>query len=829
MLDKSLFLKTLSLPVLIAMLVACGDDSSSNAADVSSSSELEVSSSSNNDSTIVTSIRKNAISGFSQKGPFIKGASVELYELDANYRQTGKSFTGTITSDDGAFKIESIELASQFAILKANGYYRNEVTGKNSSSTITLNAITDLSKREQVNVNLLTHLEYERAMYLVSQDSMSVVEAKKQAEQEILKAFGFEGDFGSSEDLNILSAGDGNAALLAFSILMQGDRSESELTELLTKFASEIKTTGKWSNSSQRLEIADWAKNADLTMKLDTIAININAWKIGTAPEFKSLVRSFWHKEFDLPVCTDSTQGKLAKSKSNDIEHFICKNGKWNLATDIEKDTYGWSAGKASEMKEGSVTKNQYIYDAKLKQWREPTEIELKQVFNVMKWSNVGGPCTEEREGEFIYVTNKLGGEYTCIYKSDVYNPFVRKQGMFGEELLVPTSDDNYDCLCDLHTYQCKGYEWVEVSPMTADSHEWTAAEDGRMSSSAVSRLWYKYDEIIGAWIYASKIDRELYEANDFRACTSKLDGLGIYFNDTFYICKAVASFRADNENYSFFSWEESIHPEHYDTYGIDCSAENVGKIFQGTLTSQLYDDWHVNHFYCSEKGLVMLEDLSASKYDSQSDYYPKATAWSLSKEVFLNPDIEYGTMNDSRDGKTYKTVLIGTQTWMAENMNYSGASVKNAAYCILDEEEFCNVVGRLYDKNVVGEVCPSGWHLPSYDEWNTLLEYVNIEANPEALLARIGWDRGTHQDTYGFAALPSAVARRDAEGASTGWTGTSGHAHFAVDPEGLDDAETILSVSGDYQFGQTYFYPEKEESSNYKPALAVSVRCLKD
>ncbi len=192
---------SLMLPLLCALLAfwACGDGESNSGT------------SANGDS--IVSANKKSIAGVSQKGPFVTGSAVKLYELDGEtYAQTGKSFTGKITSDNGEFGVSSVTLASQYALLEASGYYRNEVSGKKSGGTITLNALTDLSDREKVNVNLLTHLEYERALYLVG-TGVNVPAAKKQAEAEIFNAFGIQGDFANSEDLNIFGEGEGDAAL----------------------------------------------------------------------------------------------------------------------------------------------------------------------------------------------------------------------------------------------------------------------------------------------------------------------------------------------------------------------------------------------------------------------------------------------------------------------------------------------------------------------------------------------------------------------------------------------------------------------------------------
>ena len=127
----------------------------------------------------ITAVKDWEVAGVSQKGPFVTGSSVTVQELDGiTLKQTGKSFKGTIKSDKGDFAIKDINLQSQYAILEASGYYRDEITGKKSTGTVTLRALTDLTKRKTVNINLLTHLEYERVMYLVTEKKMSIAKAK---------------------------------------------------------------------------------------------------------------------------------------------------------------------------------------------------------------------------------------------------------------------------------------------------------------------------------------------------------------------------------------------------------------------------------------------------------------------------------------------------------------------------------------------------------------------------------------------------------------------------------------------------------------------------
>lgn len=114
------------------------------------------------------SVEKSNVQGTIEKGPFVQGSKVMLYELDANFGQTGKSFRTQTVSDLGAFSFDSpIQLSSQYVELETSGYFYNEVKGKLSASQITLNAISDVSNRNTVNVNLITHLEFERVKRLI--------------------------------------------------------------------------------------------------------------------------------------------------------------------------------------------------------------------------------------------------------------------------------------------------------------------------------------------------------------------------------------------------------------------------------------------------------------------------------------------------------------------------------------------------------------------------------------------------------------------------------------------------------------------------------------
>jgi len=82
------------------------------------------------------------------------------------------------------------------------------------------------------------------------------------------------------------------------------------------------------------------------------------------------------------------------------------------------------------------------------------------------------------------------------------------------------------------------------------------------------------------------------------------------------------------------------------------------------------------------------------------------------------------GSFTDARDKKTYKTVIIGTQTWMAQNLDYGGKN-DDIGKCPGEKAENCKKYGTLYTWKEAKEVCPAGWHLPTMDEWKTLVNFA--------------------------------------------------------------------------------------------------------
>ena len=208
-----------------------------------------------NSSSGASSNSSNTVSGYVQKGPFIQGTVITVYELDSNLLQTGKAFIGTIDDNTGTFNVRG-NVVSPYVELSAVGYYFNEVSGSLSTAPLTLQALSDLTDNSSVNVNLMTHLEKKRVEYLIDAGS-TFTTAKSQAQTEIMKIFNIENvSLGSSETLNISKSGDGNAVLLAISAILQSDKTEAELTELLSTINTDIRTDGSLDSTTTKATLA---------------------------------------------------------------------------------------------------------------------------------------------------------------------------------------------------------------------------------------------------------------------------------------------------------------------------------------------------------------------------------------------------------------------------------------------------------------------------------------------------------------------------------------------------------------------------------------------
>lgn len=210
------------------------------------------------------------------------------------------------------------------------------------------------------------------------------------------------------------------------------------------------------------------------------------------------------------------------------------------------------------------------------------------------------------------------------------------------------------------------------------------------------------------------------------------------------------------------------------------------------------------------------------------------------------------GTFVDARDEQVYAWTRIGTQVWMAKNLNY--APTADSSWCYNNLETNCATYGRLYswstamavdlvyDSTAWGGsdvlhqgICPAGWHVPSYAEWVTLVDYAiangastAAEPNDNLKANSTLWAANTGVDTYAFAALPSGYYLDKTSLISVGFFGLGSKGTWWAATENLESSsgDTGMNMNTEWPVisatGSTgWYYTEKQGGS--------SVRCVQN
>lgn len=200
-------------------------------------------------------------------------------------------------------------------------------------------------------------------------------------------------------------------------------------------------------------------------------------------------------------------------------------------------------------------------------------------------------------------------------------------------------------------------------------------------------------------------------------------------------------------------------------------------------------------------------------------------------------------SFTDVRDGQSYNVVQIGSQTWMAENLNFALPSAMGGAsknFCPDGDERNCKKMGRLYTWAEAQSVCPEGWHLPTREDFETLVKVAGgstsegVEGSSEtsgyALKSTSGWfKKGNGSDAFGFRALPAgymaaaeSVVNSEADDSYAGkFDGIGGYAYFWSAT--TDEKESAFAH---YLFLD--FSSSVAELKSFDKFSARSVRCVK-
>ena len=288
------------------------------------------------------------------------------------------------------------------------------------------------------------------------------------------------------------------------------------------------------------------------------------------------------------------------------------------------------------------------------------------------------------------------------------------------------------------------------------------------------------------------------------------------------------------------------------DDYGF--SAIPVGR---SSFESETYFESSVANFWsvdddgrANSVSLDKDEDARFDREDARNRFSVRCVKDEKSKSGFVHPSsVVKDSVIDSRDGQAYKTVTIGLQTWMAENLNYE----VQGSYCYLDSVEYCSKYGRFYTWTIAKDVCPAGFHLPSKAEWETLIEsaggevyaYTLLKSRIETIekdLSRNGtigknflwYGNVAGRDDYGFTAFP--VGCRSSDGnfeEENKYVASDAHFWSSTESDSRDSAYSMdfkrdveWSIEGSFaDFKNVLRTLLKQRDKNY----AVPVRCVKD
>ena len=789
----------------LALFVACGDDDSSGGELNSPAAE------------------KRIVSGFVQKGPFSKGSSVLIQELgEESLEPTGKSAEGKVSNDNGAYSVEFEEFESPYVLIKAEGTFHNELTGKVTKSPVTLYALADISDKEKVNVNLLTHLSYKRVLYLVSALGIDVEDAKEMAESEVLRAFGISGNYSAAESLSVSGSHSGDEVLLAISGLMlecldrdgsiaisingQTNDDGDMLNGCMADFIADIEKDGVWDDRFAAVRIADWIAGRSMGKKLDSTFRNA-----------KEKMDKFWWKLYELDDCDSGNEGSEHQDKNplstRYMSYFRCEDGNWYAVDTLEQDSLKKDTLKNDSLKNDTLEQADTGSVADTNTSPIDTLIFPADTGNVDKDSNaivwtISEECTEARLNWTIRVLKGDSSRYfTCgekgwiIMTVEEYEEYRWTVGTEGQSQIKTATQECYvyengewnkrdssncklglrGCIWDRQGelakspntglwYTCNNLVWKWTDNAKADTillgHDY---EEGAFAKGPASGTSYVYQN--GKWRQGTKMD-SIMVALGGTTCITEGDTSTVKYNGEYYVCTRRST--------SSIPLQWIVAPLIYnDTYDDRAECSETGLYGDGSFHNK-HDD--PARTYLCDNGTFRLQ------YSREMDLHAGCVSYNRGKKIKVNyshfvctedgwkvdpTQIEYGTFTDKRDNKEYKTVGIWNQVWMAENLDYRDSvktpGLEGNRWCYDDDEDFCETYGSIYSCEISKEICPQGWHLPTKAEWDTLFNFVTYmdESFGEALRATSGWTAANGNDAngtdlFGLAVLPGGYRYDD-------------------------------------------------------------------
>ncbi|WP_295684739.1 fibrobacter succinogenes major paralogous domain-containing protein [uncultured Fibrobacter sp.] len=330
-------------------------------------------------------------------------------------------------------------------------------------------------------------------------------------------------------------------------------------------------------------------------------------------------------------------------------------------------------------------------------------------------------------------------------------------------------------------------------------------------------------------------VDTVVPTFDDLPACTGDLNGKTAYVEDedSAYVCKKGLWVVDD-------SLTKAVRPDLEEKSSSSAKAKSS--------SNETSDSSSKAKSSSSKEG----KSSSSDEKNSSSSFDFSAVPLASPCKTATEDNCEYGTLTDDRDGQTYKTVKIGEQWWMAENLNYryiqqtyNGGEGDSSSYCYDNDPANCEKYGRLYlwsaamdsagiisdntangcgygeicnhDNVKVRGVCPEGWHLPDTTEWNALFNAVGGGETAGIMLKSTeGWySKGNGSDAYSFSALPAGY--RDYDG------------NYDYEGPNADFWSSTEYGSSLAYFMFLYYCDDNAYLYGLNKGHGFSVRCLKD
>jgi len=684
---------------------------------------------------VLNTVKKQKIYGVSQKGPFAKGATVNIYELDANFDKTKNSFKGK-TDGKGNFEIDikGGELATPHIIVEVSGYYANEVSGRQSDAPITLKSIADVSEKDSVNVNVLTHLEHDKILEL-AKSGVSFEEATRTAQASVLNAFGISlSGIDVSNGMNIFGPSKSDSVLLAVSVLLQGSRTTEEVSSLLTGLGSEIKTSGTLSEQLKS-EVANGLANVDMGELKDNILKLDPAAKVPGFEDIKNAVvkiDSTAALPIDPNAPSEPSSSSGAAPSSSSIAYSPTPSPSPSPSptptptpTPIPSSSSAVSSSSAASGACAGFAKG----TTRLHEGRSKAQF-----------------CDTRDGTKYVYVNI---GNQTWMAENLRYSTADSSMGRCAQG-----KSENCDTYGRLYTLDemfcksgCKEEQWGVADP---NSHIVNIACPAGWHLPSTTEL----EELLA------------YADPNFVAGT---EALGTGRNSAGIKLKATSGWGSNNgtDDYGFsalsggycgggctnvvtgtqFFGQRSFWWSH--AYGAPVPlAKSWSMTNSDGVVNDAYQSYSTSAFY-----VRCLENKTASVKTAEPTPQPIACTGSgaAGQKCHFGKWKDYFT--DLRDHNEYPYVEIGDKYWMAANLDYDAPNSK----CYNDIGANCHHFGRLYNFASASEACPAGWTLPTNAEWTALTTAIGgLTGTAAKLKAASGWaTNGT--DDVGFAGLPGS------------------------------------------------------------------------